>query len=464
MPQTQTVETPQPLPLVFQPENRDDTTQKDARLVNCYGEKQEDGWQLYKRPGLLEDEDLSRPSAEAGRGVYNWKGNIYAVFNGALYKDGVSIGVVSNSGFYHFSSTLGSVPSLFLDNGTFAYVWDDTTLTQVTDVDFPSARMPGSGYLDATTYVLTPKAEIFGSDFNAPLSWDPLNIIIAQIEPDQGVALSKQLVYIIIHKNWTTEVFYDAQNASASPLGTVQGAKVPYGCVNGESVQSMDDMLFWVSTTRSASAQVVLMDNLKAQIISTSPIERLLDNSSLDLVYSWTFKDEGHSFYVLTVPSMNLTLAYDIKQKLWWQLTDVDGNYFPIIASTFASRQRHLVQHISNGKIYELDRRYTNDNGDVITCDIFTPNFDAGTGRRKQCNLLRIVGDVQEGSTLMVRMNDADYNPAKWSQFRRLDLGTVNPQITNLGTFKRRAHHFRHQSDTPFRLKLVELGFDLGVL
>lgn len=465
MAQAPTVETPPRVPLVFEPANRDDSTEKDARLVNCYGEKTPDGeWQLYKRPGLLSDATLSRPSAATGRGIYNWRGDILAVFNGNLYENGTSVGSVANSGMYHFSQTLGTTPYLFIDNGTTAYTWDGTTLTQVTDGDFPASRVPGSGYLDATTYVMTSAAKISGSDFNTPSAWDPLNVIIAQIEPDLGVALSKQLVYIIAHKEWTTEVFYDAQNASGSPLGTVQGAKQPYGCKNGESVQSMDDVLYWLSTTRSASAQIVRMENLKTEVISTAPVERLLDNSALSTVYSWTFKDEGHSFYVLTIPGLNLTLAYDVRQRLWWQMTDASGNYFPIIASTYNSDMKHLVQHATNGKIYELDRSHYTDDGSVIDVNIYAPNFDAGTGRRKVCNRLLVIGDQQQGSMLYVRTNDEDYKPEAWSMWRTFDLSQPMPYLSNFGTFTRRAHHFRHVSPTPMRLRGVEIGFDLGVL
>src|SRR5690348_6150670 len=108
----QTVDSPPRLPLVTTPSNRDENTNKDARLVNCYGEKTESGeYWIYKRPGLLTDTTKSGN----GYGVYNWLGNIYAIFGTTIYKNGSSIGTVdATNGVYRFSSTLGSPSYLVL--------------------------------------------------------------------------------------------------------------------------------------------------------------------------------------------------------------------------------------------------------------------------------------------------------------------------------------------------------------
>ena len=218
---------PTRLPLVVLPSNRDDTTGKDARLVNCYMEKQETGeTTIVKRPGLAKHTQPSGGAA-TGRGVYNWKGDIYSIFGSTLYKATTSKGTVNaTNGVYRFSSCLGATHKLQLGDGVLAYNYDDSGgLVQITDVDFPTAFVKGWSYLDGTPYVMTAAAAIQGGGINDPVNWDALNVIIAQIEPDAGVALAKQLVYTVALKQWTTETFYDAANATGSPLGTVQGAK-----------------------------------------------------------------------------------------------------------------------------------------------------------------------------------------------------------------------------------------------
>lgn len=53
MSQAESVSLPKRLPLVLEPENRDESTDKDAKLVNGYVEKSkhEGEYWLFKRPG-----------------------------------------------------------------------------------------------------------------------------------------------------------------------------------------------------------------------------------------------------------------------------------------------------------------------------------------------------------------------------------------------------------------------------
>lgn len=452
------------LPLVVSPENRDDSTQKDSRLVNCYLEKTPEGeYWIYGRPGMLA---ASRPPGTnaSGYGLFNWQGDIYSVFGTALYKNGTSVGTVNAAGgVYRFDSCLGATPKLQLGNGVAAYNYDSSGgLAQITDPDFPATFYKGWAYLNGTSYIMSPNAQILGSDINDPTAWNALNKIIAQIEPDNGVAMAKQLVYAIALKQWTTEVFYDAGNATGSPLGQVQGALANYGCKSADSVQNIEGALLWVSVTKSASPQVVMMENLKVSRISTAAIEKLLERADFGSVFSWQLKLDGHKFYVVTLKNENLTLSYDIIEQRWSQWTDGSGNYLPIVSSTYDSSDRHLVQHESNGRIYYMGADYLTDDSTIIVKDIYTPNFDGGTRIMKTLPIMEFAADQVVGSELLVRVNDFDYSPKRWTNFRRVDLTQQRPRLTECGSFSRRAWNFRHQSNTRFRLKAVDLTLGLG--
>jgi hypothetical protein len=452
---------PKRWPMVVEPANRDDSTSKDARLVNAYVEKQKDGtYQVFKRPGLLEYDDIGGN----GYGVFNWLGNIYSVFGGNLYKDGVSVGAVNSAGgVYRFDQTLGGTPRMVLGNGIAAYTYDGTTLTEIVDVDFPDPFVKGWAYLDGTLYVGRPDAGIQGSEINTPADWDPLNVIIAQIEPDKGIALSKQLVYVIMLKQWSVEAFYDAANATGSPLGRVEGAKISWGCASADSVRQLDGDIFWASTTRFSAYQVAMMSDVKAKIISTEPVERLLLHADTSGgVYSWGTRIGGHRFYGLTLVANNLTLVYDATENMWAQWTDEDGNYFPIVDMTYDSSGNRIVQHATNGKLYKLDPSYYNDAGEYIQVDIYTPNFDGGVRLNKHLERMTFIGDQVRGSTLQVRCNDWDYDPRRWTNFRNVDLGVRFPMLQNCGTFKRRAYHLRHRANTAFRMQAIDLSLSLG--
>lgn len=475
MPQAQTVQIPKRLPLILGPENRGDSTSFDAKLVNGYietkkGPEGTEHW-ICERPGM--DEHSRPPAGNAtGRGIWNWRGNVYSIFGDTVYKDGVAVAgtVDTTNGVYRFDQVLGSTPKLVLGNGVKAYRYDSGGgLVLISDGDFPAAFRKGWAYLNGTLYVFTATAHVLGSDINDPSSWNPLNDILAQIEPDQGVALNKQLNFVVALKEWTGEIFHDAGNSTGSPLARVESAKINWGCVNQDSMREIDGMLLWLGKTKHGTPEVILLDSLKADSVSTKAVERLLGSAdfSTETVYSWVLKLEGHRFYVLTCKTANLTLALDLDERGsgtggWSQWTDVNGNYLPIVASTTDAQLRTLLQHESNGRIYIADVAYADDDGSLITVDLYTPNFDGGTRRGKNMKIMKIVADQQVGSELLVRVNDHDFDPKKWTNFRRLDLGKRNPMLTDCGTFVRRIHNFRHRSPVRMpRIQAVEMQIDI---
>lgn len=474
MSQVESMVLPPRLPLVVTTSNRNATFTKDARLVNCYIETDESGelW-IFNRPGIRAF--YSAP-AGTGQGCYFWRGDFYHILTGTIFKNGVSFssGLDTAGGTYYFSETLGATPKLVFGNGAKTYTTNGTTVSadlHSIDSDFPAATQKGIVYLNGATYVMDINGQIWGSKINSvdqPGDWSAINFIAAQAEPDPGVFLAKQLVYVVAFNAWSTEVFFDAGNPTGSPLGPVQGSKISYGCAAAGSVQQIDDKLFWISATRSASVQVSMLDQLNHQVISTESIDRLVQGSDLSAVRSLQLKINGHSFYILTLADRNVTLVYDIVENLWHQWADFNGNYFPFMYYGYATGRRHLIQHESNGDIYEVDSEYfcdvTDGGGSLIpiVADIYTPNFDANTRRVKQLSAMEFIADQTPGSKLYVRSSDDDYQT--WSNFREVDLSYRRPRLVNCGSFRRRAYHFRHRSNTPFRIQAVELQYDLGTL
>ena len=521
MPQSDTVSIPKRLPLVVQAENRNASPTEDARLINGYVEKVEStgSYQVYKRPGLLQTGDTKSGN---GYGVYNWLGDVYSIFGATMYKNGIAlVGTVdATGGVYRFSQSLGATLRLQFGNGVASYNYDssagivkisnlqtvtagdflpveytilttgttDFTLigaansnpgtiftatgpgvgtgTASTASNFPLVALKGWAYLDGTTYVGTASADVRGcAEINNTVDWsDVNNTLAAQIEADGGIAMAKQLVYVILLGQWSTEVFYDQGNATGSPLGPVQGAKVNYGCLSADSVQDIDGILLWLASNRAAAPQILILESLKATIISTKAIDRILGEVDLSTVYSFGIKFDGHRFYGITFKNSNITLVYDLVDHMWSQWTDTNGDYWPFVSATYSGNSERILQHETNGKLYLLDSSYTSDDGDTIDFEIYTPNFDGGVRRRKQLNVIEIVADQTPGSVMQVRSNDYDYDPAKWTNFRTVDLALKKSVLTNNGTFMRRAYHFRHQCNTRLRLQAVELQIDIGTL
>jgi hypothetical protein len=448
------------LPLYAPLSNRNESVLKDSRLINGFvekgqGESGQDVW-IYKRPGLK----VSATAAGTGLGVFNWKNDIYSIFNGHLYKNGVDKGAVDTTSSYTFTSCLGATPKLFLKNKAKAYNYDDGGgLVAVTDVNYPATTVRGCVYLDGTTYVMEPSAVIDGCNFNDPTTWDPLNKVSVQIEPDAPQCLDKQLVYAIAIKTIETEVFYDAGNGTGSPLGPVQGSKIGVGARSAESVVRCGDDLAWVGTTREGAVQVMFMSKVHGEAISTPSVERLLEHVDFSVTYAWAARVSGHRYYVVTSKNSNLTLAFDLSAGAWYIWTDANGNYLPIVSSTYDSGANSILQHESNGKLYTFDSTNFGDDGSVFTVSVFTANYDGGLRSKKTCSTVDVIAD-EISTNVAVSWSDDDYQT--FSTPQSVNLNQERVMFQDGSSFRKRAYCITHTDNTFLRIKALNIMASAG--
>ncbi len=492
--QAKSMEIPSRIPLIVQPNNRSTSYLKDARLVNGYAEKDEQigGYWVEKRPGTSAYA-IGGFAPGPAQGMFTWTQGfaqtpITIVIANNIVQEIARTGVpiphltlttigailgttLGGSGVCQFCVVPAANPYLVFSagyGGRGYYIQAGVAgVSIIGDANYPALTVPGIVYLDGTTYVMDTQANIWGSaGFNNPTVWDALNFIQANAVSDIPVMLTKQLTYVVALKSTSTQIFYDAGNATGSPLSPVPGALLTYGCVSPDTVQEIDGLLLWVTNSRTGASQVLLLDNLNPHIISTPPIDRYMDlgNAQYTAFQSFSFKHAGHRFYGLTNITSNLTMVYDIDQKLWYQWTSSTGNYVPWIdVSLDPSAQRIVQSTITGAPVYlDADYVYPTDLGLVFPVDIYAPNFDAGVDRGKYLSQIRFDADQTPGSLLYVRSSDDDYT--SWSNFRQVDLSQERPILDDEGTFYRRAYHFRQSAPTAFRIRAVDCQMDLGVL
>jgi len=480
-PQVATVNQPARIPLVSPPEWRDTTLTKDARLINCIAEfvPQRKRYDVKKRPGIGPN-----TSAHGGTGPFGMFAAGSTTFystGGVFYAAESPLSIpVSSAPTEIYILGLGSTGVAFVKNDVGASIithplaWQSTPIT---DPNYPPGALPGAAWLDGTFYVMNRNGVIYGSNFEDPTTWNSTNTIAAQNEPDAGVALVKHLIYVLALKQWTVEVFYDAGNATGSPLSPVPEALMTYGCANPYTIQDMDGTKFWLTSTRQGQPQLLRLDGLTPSIVSTPPVDRALwaflpspNNSGANTysTYSFVLKVGGHRYYGLTSVPNNLTLAYDMDQQLWYQWTDSNGNYWPIAYGGFLTANvggtvmtTQIAQNINTGRLVAIDADYVypTDAGTVYTADIYTERFDLNIDRVKQHGGLHLNSDFRE-SPVMVRYTDEDY--VNWSNPQYIAMDNMRPYLSNLGSFYRRAFHFRIQDDEPLRMPEMDLQLDVG--
>lgn len=133
---------------------------------------------------------------------------------------------------------------------------------------------------------------------------------------------------VVVHREiWlmgafeSTEVWYDAGGANF-PFQIMPGVFLQHGCVAPASVQTHDLLVFWLSVDQAGQGTVFMGQGYEAHKISTWAIANTINgfvksgfviSDAIGMVY----KQEDHVFYVLTFPSANATLVYDVTEELW---------------------------------------------------------------------------------------------------------------------------------------------------
>ena len=518
-PQAQTVALPKRWPLVNTLNNRSSNFLKDARLVNAFAEKDRatGEYQVEKRPGFGLLPEISVPNGP-GQGVYTtfyFNAGFSAPNAGYVAQTVIVAGSIAYSLFtnanglspppYSFESmgainvnTIGNRPgkiqflSVEVSAGTppiilfgsgatveggppgalapVAYYMTAgipilSTLTPGTN-NFPYLTVPGFVYLDGYTYVMDIGGTIWQTATqNQVTNWSNTAYISAQSDSDLGVQLARQLIYVVAIKQWTTQFFYDAGNATGSSLSPVPGALFNVGCLSSDTFAELDGELFWATQSKQGTYEIVQVVNLQLTVISTPGVERQLDLGPGGMFYALAYQHAGHRFYIITNTVTNVTMVYDIGEKLWHLWTDYQGNFYPVCARTVDPDGNEWHQMAATGNVYEMkaDYEYPNDSGNIVPVDIYTPNFDAGTDRGKALNMLFVNADQTPGSELYLRCSDDDYT--NWTNFRKVDLGRRPPRTLPMcGSFVRRAYHLRHYANTPLRIRSLGLQLDLCTL
>lgn len=218
-----------------------------------------------------------------------------------------------------------NVATLFLKTKTDGYTYDGTTLTHITDVDYPAATTRGAVYLDGKFFVCTPAGNVYQSATEDALSWAALEFIGARKEPDQAVFITKYRDYIMVLKEWSCEFFYDAANATGSILAPVGNMFSLIGCADENSVRELAGTIFWLGTTKDGYGRSIYrMSDSSPQVVSTPQVDKLLDDDDLSSISSWVAKLGSHTFYGINLTS--LSLAYDLSTGLWSVFTYLNAS------------------------------------------------------------------------------------------------------------------------------------------
>jgi hypothetical protein len=180
-----------------------------------------------------------------------------------------------------------------------------------------------------------------------------------------------------------------------------------------------------------------MLNGYTPAVISTPQIDyRISKLSTFADATGHIYKHEGHVFYVITFPTDELTLCYDIVTGQWHERTSYpgDGRYR---AAWFAQDgEKIFAGDYGNGRIYQLDSETYTDNGQPIRW-FFTTQAVHGDNNMLQHVMLEIKFDTGVGGATdpQVYLQYSDDDGNTWSNERWRGIGKI-------AEFKRRVRWY----------------------
>lgn len=255
--------------------------------------------------------------------------------------------------------------------------------------------------------------------------WVSTRFATAERNPDklQSVHVNGRELWLL--GEITSEVWYNSGTGvfSFSPMSN---GYIETGCVAPFSVASHAGTMFWLSQDNAGDGQVVMSSGLQPQIISTSGISsKIQDFTTLSDAVGYIYQAYGHIFYVLTFPTEQATIVYDMTTGMWHEWSSATIIRHKSQNHVFFAG-KNIVGDYNSGKLYYLDYSAYDDDGDTITRLRRSPHIHAD-GKRVFHKKLEIVIEGGVGTVAVpdpqIIMRYSDDGGHTWSSEQQRDMG-----------------------------------------
>lgn len=344
---------------------------------------------LYGTPGLRTWLELSGGSTSGVRGCIKTTATTsYWVVGENVYKV-----LADKTTTLLGSISAGSMPVSMASNGIDVVIAVTPNMWKVDPTGAVTA-IAGGGFLGASQvgfiggYFIWTVPNSGRAQYSSLYSTDTtaLNFFTAEGSPDNGVGqIVDHLEYWYFNET-TTEVYGLVADAN-NPIQRIGGAFIEHGCASAYSIAKMDNTIYWLGSDENGLGIVWKASGAyEPQRVSTHAIEFALAQADLSTAVAWTYQQEGHAFYVLTVGDK--TWVFDAATGLWHQrawrnpATAEFHRHRGQCRLSFAGKT--LVGDWENGKIYEMGLDIYDDDGVPLIARRTGPsmNFNTYSGLR----------------------------------------------------------------------------------
>lgn len=285
--------------------------------------------------------------------------------------------------------------------------------------------------------------------YNLSTSWEFFN---NQKLPDGCLAVEGDWNELFAFGQKSVEVSINVGDAQI-PWQPFEGTFAPYGTISGYSVVRLNGTFYFLGIYND-TPRVLRIEGREPKPISW-PYDNVIEGLTLTNARAWGVVMNGKNFYVLTFPSNNLTLCYNVQQDHWSQLAYWTGTAyqaFLLNAYAFSTAQsKHFVgDRRANGRIYTMEG--VSDDGSEIRFKLTSGWISWNTDRPKTGH--RILYKVERGtaidtSTPKFKVEFRDNGNATARPSRTVSLGASGDNefygsLNRCGQYQQRQHSIIH--------------------
>lgn len=440
-------------------------------LINMFVEKDPsnlvDGLVRLQRPGLA-------PFATVGSGPCR----------GMFRQAGTFLGdwlVVSSSSLYRVNS-LGTATLLLLsfpgtDRCTFAasatraLIATGGTCYSTDGVTAVAVVMPGGESVSSVAYIngyfILTVAGAQKFFWIPPGGVDPaaLDFASAENSPDNIIAVRRQYDELWFFGEASTEVWQTTGDTNA-PFQRISGRLYDKGVINGATITTTDNTIFWVG-----SDLVAYRGDVQPVRISDHSIEEKLRLEASGGYSAWSFALDGHTFYCLRIGALG-TFVFDVENPQGWLHWKSYGKetWRAHIGGAAGERAQIIAGDDTTGNLWSLDLTRSNDNGVALVREVM-----GGTsvqGKPQHCNNFEVFAatgwapETGVSSEPMLELNwyddDGEVLSGPWIE---LSLGTTGQYRNRMIAYQLglmeppgRLWHLRMSQDVSLRISYAKMN------
>ena len=397
------------------------------RLINLYPETAPAGasseFELRNTPGLVLDRTLGVGPI---RGIGKHKGQYYAVSGSELYRfDGLRL----SDGFS------GSGPVQFESNGNEMLICETSTnrLSYTTGTDFARLSETASSitYMDGYFICTRPNSGQFFISRLYSVQFDALDFASAETKTDNAVRVLADHRELWVFGEDTAEIWVN-QGTTDFPFGRVDGAINEKGCSAPFSAVQIDNSVIWLDK----DGIVRRADGYTPLRISTHAIETAIREGNVAGATAFSYVQEGHEFYCLTVPASG-TFVFDAATGQWHERKSFELPTWRVSCASQAGLDWYAGDDV-NGNIYRLDVTSYQENGEFLIGEMIFPPITNDGARFRLYNLEL---DLDTGLGASNAMLSTSRDGLNWSSEQWRSLGAegerlTRPQWKRLGQYR----------------------------